>query len=144
MTYALHSHSLTRVLKSLVNCRNHKEQQTTHSGVIMASNTEESSDFQKMTVLELKKYLVDRGVTVNGYNKGTLVVNNFINLLPFGLYDIFNFLICHSTAYDKQGLAAYKSFDDYRLFEGGYVESLLTKRLRTSVYMCMLEKSDRL
>ena len=48
---------------------------------------------------------------------------------PFGLYDIFNFLICHSTAYDKQGLAAYKSFDDYRLFEGGYVESLLTKIL---------------
>ena len=66
------SYSLTRVLKSLVNCRNHKKQRTTNCGVIMASNTEESSDFQKVTVLELKKYLVDRGVTVNGYNKGAL------------------------------------------------------------------------
>ena len=33
------------------------------------------------------------------------------------------------TEYDKQGLAAYKAFDDYRLFEEGYVESLLTKPL---------------
>ena len=54
-------------------------------------------------------------------------VNNFIDSPPFGLYDIFNYLIYHSTAYDKQGLAAYKSFEDYRLFEDGYVESLLTK-----------------
>ena len=30
---------------------------------------------------------------------------------------------------DKQGLAAYKSFDDYRLFDEGYVESLLTTTL---------------
>ena len=149
----------------------------------MASNTEESSDFQKMTVFELKKYLVDRGITVNGYNNGALaeiansvrkmdipcihtmhdkvcggkgnelfiddmqigdpfkmtdLVNNFIDSPPFGLYGIFNFLICHSTAYDKQGLAAYKSFDDYRLFEGGYVKSFLTKTLtnkRLHVYV---------
>jgi hypothetical protein len=33
------------------------------------------------------------------------------------------------TEYDKQGLAAYKAFDDYRLFEEGYVESLVTKPL---------------
>ena len=69
--------------------------------------------------------------------KMTDLVNNFIDSPPFGLY-IFNFLICHSTAYDKQGLAAYKSFDDYRLFEGGYIESLLTKTLtneRLHVYV---------
>ena len=50
-------------------------------------------------------------------------VNNFIDLLPFGLYDIFNYLICRSTTYDKQGLA------DYSLFEDGYVESLQTKNI---------------
>ena len=55
--------------------------------------------------------------------------NNFINCPPFGLYDIFNYLIYHSTEYDKQGLAACKSFDDYRLFQDGYVESLLTEPL---------------
>ena len=48
------------------------------------------------------------------------VVNNFIDSLPLSLYEIFNHLICHSTnCYDKQGLAAYKSFDDYTLFEDG-------------------------
>ena len=56
-------------------------------------------------------------------------VNNFNSSPPFGLYDIFNYLIYHSTDYDKQGLAAQKSFDDYRLFNDGYVESLLTAQL---------------
>ena len=69
-------------------------------------------------------------------------INNFTDSPPFGLYDIFNYLICHSTTYDKQGLAAYKSFEDlvedYSLFEDGYVESLLTKTLineRLHVYV---------
>ena len=57
-------------------------------------------------------------------------VNDFNSLPPFGLFDIFNHLIYHSTDYDKQGLAAYKSFDDYRLFNDGYVESLLTTQLK--------------
>lgn len=51
-------------------------------------------------------------------------VNDFIDSPPFGLYDIFNHLIYHSTEYDKQGLASYKSYEDYRLFDDGYVESL--------------------
>ena len=45
------------------------------------------------------------------------------------LFDIFNHLIYSSTEHDKQGLAAYKAFDDYRIFEEGYVVSLLTKPL---------------
>ena len=32
----------------------------------------------------------------------------------------------HATEYDKQSLASYKSFDDYRLFQDGYVRSLKT------------------
>ena len=51
-------------------------------------------------------------------------VNNFNSSPPFGLFDIFNHL-------NKQGLAAYKSFDDYRLlFNDSYVESLLTTQLK--------------
>jgi hypothetical protein len=56
--------------------------------------------------------------------------NNFIDSPPFGLYDIFNHLIYHSADYDKQGLASYKSYDDYRLFDDGYVESLSTTYLK--------------
>ena len=76
-------------------------------------------------------------------------VNDFIESPPFGLFDIFNHLIYSSTEYDKQGLAAYKAFDDYRLFEEGYVESLLTKSLPTvGVYLYVgkvrpsMKKSD--
>ena len=39
-------------------------------------------------------------------------VNDFNASPPFGLFDIFNHLIHSST--DKQRLAAYKAFDDYR------------------------------
>ena len=129
-------------------------------------------DFNAMNVTELKKYLQERGVSVSGYLKTSLVeiasavermvlpvdpnfekdqptdadkliindmlisnpfslktVNNFNSSPPFGFYDIFNYLIYHSTDYDKQGLAAYKSFEDYRLFDDGYVESLQTAQL---------------
>ena len=37
------------------------------------------------------------------------VVNDFTDSPPFGMYDIFNYLIYYSTKHDKQGLAAYKS-----------------------------------
>ena len=51
---------------------------------------------------------------------------------PFGLYDIFNHLIYHSSDYDKQGLASYKAYDDYRLYDDGYLESLSTVTLKES------------
>ena len=54
------------------------------------------------------------------------VLNDFKHSPPFGLFDIFNHLIYHSSEYDKQGLGAYKSYENYRLFYDGYVESLLT------------------
>ena len=54
------------------------------------------------------------------------VLNDFKHSTTFGLFDIFNYLIYHSPEYDKQGLAAYKWYENYRLFYDGYVESLLT------------------
>ena len=52
----------------------------------MASTKEigDSGNVEKMTVMEIKKFLVDRGVNVNGYNKAALVeiasaVNNVHN-----------------------------------------------------------------
>ena len=130
----------------------------------MMADASASKRLKDMTLAELKVYLRDQGVTLNGYLKPALVevtgsvekmilsidpyfqnenksgnkliihdmemqplsytvVNNFIDSPSFGLYDIFNFLIYHSTDYDKQGLVAYKSFDDYCLFRDGYVES---------------------
>ena len=40
----------------------------------MESNPESMVvDFSKMTVLEIKKFLVERGVSVNGYHKPSLI-----------------------------------------------------------------------
>ncbi len=75
--------------------------------------------------------LIIHNVKIENPFKMGVFVNNFIDSPPFGLYGIFNHLICHATNFDKQGLAAYKSFDDYRLFEDGYVESLLTTMLKS-------------
>ena len=81
------------------------------------------------TEKNLKKQLIIHDVAVQ--DPFTLSVrNNFINSPPFGLYDIFNHLIYHSADYDKQGLASYKSYDDYRLFDDDYVESLSTTYLK--------------
>ena len=105
--------------------------------------------FKAMKMPELKKFLQDRGITVNSYLKPGLVaiacaveemnlplqcqtteveervnmshrllindmqlpdpftmdmINDFKQCPPFGLFDIFNHLIYHSTNYDKQGL----------------------------------------
>ena len=67
-------------------------------------------------------------------------VNDFNASPPFGLFDIFNHLIYSSTEHDKQGLAAYKEFDDYRIFEEGYVESLLTKSLPSLIWLAICLK----
>ncbi len=152
--------------------------------------------FENMSVSDLKTYLRERGVSVNGYLKPALIeianavekmmlpivtefekgndnkdihnfiihdmeisdpfsashnlVNNFVGSPPFGLYDIFNYLIFHSSDYDKQGLASYKAFDEYRLFQDGYAESLLTETMSKEgvhLYMgkvkpAMKEKTD--
>ena len=138
------------------------------------SESNRKTMFKSMNVGAIKKYLQERGVTVNGHLKpalveiasavekmvlpldpnferdnadnikGRLIIhdiqiedpfsmktkNDLIESPPFGLYDIFNHLICHATDYDKQGLAAYKSYEDYRLFENGYVRSLETVTLK--------------
>lgn len=46
------------------------------------------------------------------------------NTPAFGLYDIFNYLLYSRTDYDNRKLKAYKSFNDYQLFQDGHVRNL--------------------
>ena len=57
-------------------------------------------------------------------------MKNFHSSPPLGIFEIFNHLIYHSTNYNKHGLTTYKSFDDNRLFNDGYMEPLLTVQLK--------------
>lgn len=148
------------------------------------SESNRKAMFKSMNVgaIIIKKYLQERGVTVNGYLKpalveiasavekmmlpldpnferdnadnnikGRLVIhdiqiedpfsmktrNDLIESPPFGLYDIFNHLICHATD---------KSYEDYRLFENGYVRYLETVTLNDAgvhVYVGKVQPSMR-
>eukprot|EP00794_Sanderia_malayensis_P017112 gene17112-18837_t len=49
------------------------------------------------------------------------------NMPPFGIEDIFNFLIFKSSKYNRQKVASYKAFEEYGLFMDGYVEELILK-----------------
>ena len=50
--------------------------------------------------------------------------NNFADIPEFGLIDIFNYMIFSKADFDCRKLKGYKSFEDYRLFYDGSVESL--------------------
>lgn len=87
------------------------------------------SNFEDKAALDNETIYIKEMEVRNPFTSQNNLVNNFIDSPPFGLYDIFNYLVYHSTEYDKQSLAAYKSLDEYRLFHDGYVESLLTETL---------------
>jgi len=61
------------------------------------------------------------------------------NIPAFGLYDIFNYLLCSRADYDRRKLKAYKSFEDYRLFSDGHVECLEVKENASSP-VCIFRK----
>ena len=46
------------------------------------------------------------------------------NVPPFGIKDIFNFLIFKSSDYNRKKIALYKAFKEYSLFQDWYVEEL--------------------
>ena len=53
--------------------------------------------------------------------------NEFSQLSPFGLMDIFNHLIMSKTDYDKSKLSSWRSFEEYNLCTNGHVQSLGVK-----------------
>ena len=46
------------------------------------------------------------------------------SLPSFGLLDIFNHLIASEAEYDKEMLASWRSFDEYKLHQNGHVRDL--------------------
>ena len=130
----------------------------------------QESDIVKMSVYDLRHFLISKGITVTNSRKAELVMlakaalslglrtnvdhhedkldleerllikgtrvpdpfsipeNQFTNRLnhvpPFGIEDIFNVLIFKSSDYNRQNIASYKAFEEYGLFQDGYVEEL--------------------
>ena len=96
-------------------------------------------NFEKDQTTDADKLIIHDMLIPNPFSLKN--VNNFNLSPPFGLYDISNYLMYHrhSTDHNKQGLAAYRSFEDYRLFDDGYVESLPTAQLNQGgVHICCI------
>lgn len=72
----------------------------------------------------IHRKLCSAGITSDPFS--LQYISNFsANDIPaFGLVDIFNYLLFSRADYDNKKLKAYKSFDDYRLFEDGHVQGL--------------------
>ena len=132
-------------------------------------------DFKKMSIYNLRSFLIARAITVSDSTKNNLVnlaqaastmglptnaefhddeldmsdrltikgvklpdpftipekelSNKMHNVPPFGIDDIFNYLIFKSSNYDRQKVASYKAFKEYGLFEDGYVHDLKVKEI---------------
>ncbi|XP_067652387.1 uncharacterized protein [Haliotis asinina] len=50
--------------------------------------------------------------------------NNLSQSPEIGIYDVFNYLVSFRPDYDRRKLRAYKSFQDYRLYADGHVNSV--------------------
>ena len=105
-----------------------------------------SCNFEEKETLDYHHFYINEMKIENPFTSSNNLVNNFADFPPCGLYDIFNYLTHHSTDYDKQDLAAYKSFHEYRLFQDGYVESLLAETSsneRLHLYVGIVKPCER-
>ena len=53
--------------------------------------------------------------------------NSVNDVPPFVIKDIFNFLILKSMDYNRQKMASGKAFEEYGLFQDGYLKELQVK-----------------
>ena len=67
---------------------------------------------------KLKSLGIDDPWSLQGFSQ------DLSDIPDFGLYDIFNYMLCSRADYDRRKLKAYKSFEDYRLHCDGHVELL--------------------
>jgi len=79
-------------------------------------------NFGKDHTIDAENFIIYEMIISNPFSLKT--VNNFNSSPPFGLYDIFKYLIYHSTDYDMQGLAVYIS----RLKISGLIPKMLKPR----------------
>ena len=66
----------------------------------------------------------------------TSLTNDFSQLPPFGLMDIFNHLIMGKADYDKSKLTSWHSFPEYNLCLNGHIHTLLAEPFLTVHMLC--------
>ncbi|XP_070545636.1 uncharacterized protein [Ptychodera flava] len=73
---------------------------------------------------DVSKRLADLGCSFDNPLNLPGYSTDFSAIPDFGLCDVFNYLICHRSDYDRKKLRAYKSYEDFRLCYDGHVFDL--------------------
>ena len=89
-------------------------------------------DFENCSIDEclLRRLTLPAGLKIPDPFQMTSFSNDFSQLPPFGLMDIFNHLIMSKTDYDKAMLSSWRSFEEYNLCLNGHVQSLGVKTVQ--------------
>ena len=89
-------------------------------------------DFENYSIDDclLRRLTLPAGLKIPDPFKMTSLSNDFSQLPPFGLMDIFNHLIMSKTDYDKAMLSSWRSFEEYNLCLNGHVQSLGVKTVQ--------------
>ena len=118
-------------------------------GFISARGVQGSS-YRKPEVIQLAKAVgcmnlptdpdFESGQKLSEPFKMTSLSNDFSQLPPFGVMDIFNHLIMSKTDYDKSKLSSWRSFEEYNLCLNGHIQSLGVKTVQDldgSIFLCL-------
>jgi len=90
-----------------------------------SQNLGDDPDFQNCDTQEkLSQKLCSIGIICDPLSLKYSTTFDISSLPPFGLFDIFNYLLLSKADYNRHTHKAYKSFNDQRLFTDGHVREL--------------------
>ena len=104
----------------------HKSELIHLAKVVASMNLPTEPDFENDSIdtCLLRRLTLPAGQKIPDPFQMALLSNDFSQLPPFGLMDIFNHLIMSRTDYDKSVLSSWRSFEEYNLCLNGHIQSL--------------------
>lgn len=103
-----------------------------------ALNLPVDPDYQQDSVLhDIKGKLKRAGLPDKNLLELAGYIADFTDIPLFGLIDVFKYMIFNKSDYDGKKLKGYKSFEDYRLFYDGYVESVEYNHIADNSVVCV-------
>ena len=99
---------------------------------VASMNLPTDPDFENDSIEEclIRRLTLPAGQKLTDPFQMTSLSNDFSQLPPFGLMDIFNHLIMSKTDYDKSMLSSWRSFEEYNLCLNGHIQSLGVKTVQ--------------
>jgi len=99
---------------------------------VASMNLPTDPDFENDSIEKclLRRLTLPAGQKLSDPFQMTSLSNDFSQLPPFGLMDIFNHLIMSKADYDKRMLSSWRSFEEYNLCSNGHIQNLGVKTVQ--------------